>query len=162
MKNLVKIARDEWLNFCKEWNVSDYPQFDDVCAIISAESSWNPVAESRYARGLMQVSQTALETINKLYNTSWTYDDLLNPAINVRVGMLYMRYLWRHLSKLKLKEPQILVVMAYNWGIGNLQRWLEVKPDNRVIDEAVPEETKNYVISYLYWKNWWAGKDGKI
>ena len=121
-----------------------------INAIISAESSWDPKAESAYARGLMQISKTALEQVNMSYNLNFSYDDMFNPDKNILAGTAYLRWLFKFFSKEPEEIQLILVIMAYNWGCGNVRKWLKTKQDNRVIDESVPTETKDYIVNVLF------------
>lgn len=141
------------------------PMVDDVCkhlnvdknlvkAIISAESSWNPLAETKYARGLMGISKIALDDINLRYGLNYSYGDMFEPRKNVEVGVLYLKWL---LDYFKSHYPFNIfyisyAIMAYNWGIGNVRHWLEeVDYDNAKIDEAIPLETKNYLVDVMKW-----------
>jgi soluble lytic murein transglycosylase len=154
IENTVEKVFDSFIN---EWKIDDYPRLFDVFAIISTESSWNPKAESPYARGLMQISKSALETINKLYKTQFTYDDMFNVEANAWIGIRYLRWLYKAFSG--YENRIILTVMAYNWGIKNVTKWLMLeKACNSLIDEAVPDETKNYILDYIFWCNWYKSK----
>ena len=162
MRNAVleEIVRSVYNNFVAEWDVKDFPKLYDIYAIIATESSWDPNAESPYARGLMQISKAALETINAMYQKDYSYDDLFKPVVNVWVGIRYLRWLYRSFEQYESKE--ILAVMAYNWGIRKVSNWLTLeKLSNTVIDETVPTETKNYVASFVFWRNWYKKQIGK-
>jgi len=147
IQNLVKAL---YTDFSARYKITDYPKLHDVFAIIATESSWDPNAESKHAKGLMQVSESAVNTINAIYNTSYTYNDMLNPSHNVSVGLKYLRWLWRAFEKFECRE--MLTVLAYNWGIGNVIKWLSEEKDNTKIDESVPKESKDYLVQYIYWK----------
>ncbi len=153
--NLKNLVTAYYNDFVSEFNIQDFPKLHNVFAIISMESSWQPEAQSPYARGLMQISQPALETINRLYNKKFTYHDMLRADHNVFVGIRYLRWLYKALSHLEPTLREIATVMAYNWGIGNVQNWLSLAKDNPQIKKEVPQETKDYVISYIYWCEYW-------
>jgi len=80
---------------------------------------------------------------------------MFDPPKNVYVGIRYMRWLYRYFTqRLKLSHELAVpcVIMAYNWGIGNVVKWLnETKKCNSHIDEAVPEETKSHWLNWLFW-----------
>ena len=117
-----------------------------VLALIMVESGGDPLAESQSARGLMQVSPAALQDINRMYRFSFSYEDMFVPEYNVLVGSIYFAWL------LSIFEVEPLALMAYNWGIGNVYRWLyETDGNNKHIKEAVPLETKNFVVNYYFW-----------
>jgi soluble lytic murein transglycosylase len=141
------------------------PMVDDVCkhlnvdknlvkAIISAESSWNPLAETKYARGLMGISKIALDDINLRYGLNYSYGDMFEPRKNVEVGVLYLKWL---LDYFKSHYPFNIfyisyAIMAYNFGIGNVNTWLRnTKPDNSHIDEFIPKETRDHLLDVMWW-----------
>lgn len=149
LQNLTKAI---YTDFAAEYRIADYPKLHHVFAIVQIESSWDPRAESPYARGLMQISQPALDTINNLYGSKYTYDDMFNPSHNVWVGIRYLRWLWRAFKDFENREN--LTVMAYNWGIGNVIDWLRNR-DTSAIASAVPQETRDYLVKYTYWVEWY-------
>lgn len=60
-------------------------------AQVSIESNFNPNAvSSSGARGLMQIKADALQDVNLALETQYTFDQLFDPAINVKVGMKYL------------------------------------------------------------------------
>lgn len=151
MRTLENLAKAVYNDFATEYKITDYPKLHHVFAVIMMESSWNPNAESPYARGLMQISKSALDTINALYEKKYTYDDLFNPSINLWVGIRYLRWLYRAFETFENRE--MLSIMAYNWGIKRVIDWLSLEKDNVLVDESVPLETRNYLCSYVYWTN---------
>lgn len=138
-------------------------------ALIMTESGNNPKAETPWARGLMGVSKYALEDMNDIYGTNYTYDDLFDPNINIEIGEKYFMHLLKYwLSYLGFKDKTIdrtdldnlakiayafmLADMSYNWGVGNVKKWLlYTEADNSKIDEAVPKETKAHLLDHLWW-----------
>lgn len=125
-----------------------------IKAIIATESSWDPDAESPYARGLMQVSKPALQTVNDVFEVGFTYDDMFDPEKNITAGTLYIRWLKRAVEAL-IGESEFSVayaIMAYNWGIGNVMKWLSGDKDNTEIDETVPAETKAHLLDVMWWR----------
>lgn len=129
-----------------------------IKAIVMTESSGNPHAESRYARGLMGVSKVALQHVNLLYGLNYTYDDMFDVEKNIQVGILYFKWLYGYFyNRYPLKTALMFSIMAYNWGIGNTVKWIkQTEPSNSAIDEAVPLETKNYILDFLWWYNYFA------
>ena len=145
-------------DFVREYKVEDFPLLNHVLAMIETESQWNEKADSGFQRGLMQVQPAALETINNLYGTTYSYDDMFDPAKNVFVGIRYMRWLYRYFCKHVRAELQVpLQIMQYNWGVGNVMKWLkQTEKSNSVIDESVPNETKQHWLDWLFWSVVWA------
>jgi soluble lytic murein transglycosylase-like protein len=95
-----------------------------IKAVISVESNGNPKAVSPAgAQGLMQLMpKTAAEL---------GVTDPFDPVQNIRAGTRYLSQLHnRYQGDLKL------MLAAYNWGMGNLEK----KP------EMLPRETRNYIL----------------
>lgn len=113
-----------------------------ICAVIYTESSFNKDATSSAgARGLMQIVPDTFDDIQKALGTSYTYDDLYDPGINIRAGTYYLSYLYGLLGDWEL------VHAAYNAGIGRVWGWLENEEyakDGKLV--KIPySETENYV-----------------
>ncbi len=93
---------------------------ETICAVIYAESSFNKDAKSAVgARGLMQIMPATFDDIQKALKTSYTYDDLFDPKVNIRAGTYYLSYLYRYLGDWELAHA------AYNAGIGNVLSWMK-------------------------------------
>lgn len=153
MLNLVKAYHTD---FAAQYKIEDFPKLKDVCAIISIESDWNESAESSVgARGLMQITKPALDTINALYSVNLSMDDMLRADRNIWVGMRYLRWLWRVWEGNEEFERIFLTVASYNWGIGNVQHWLNEIKSRRSIMKFVPPETTDYVWLFLYYRKIW-------
>ena len=150
LKKIWKMVRE----ISEETKVNPYR----LMAIILTESSGDPTADSGYARGLTQLSEIALKDINKAYNLNISYSDLFDPRISILAGALYLKrlkgYIFRYI-KANLDETDTfydaLVQMAWNWGTGSLRKWLNKKPDNAVIDESVPQETKAHLFDVIFY-----------
>ena len=150
LQNLVKAYYNE---FATAYGFKDFPLLQDVFAIISIESSWDPEAKSPAgAIGLMQITQPALDQVNSIYQVNLALEDMLRPDRNIFVGMRYLRWLYRVFEQ--LPHAPLFSIIAYNWGIGNVLAWLDGK--KRIQD--IPLETKDYVLKYLYWKHFWQKK----
>ena len=113
-----------------------------ICAVIYTESAFNKNACSSVgARGLMQIMPSTFADIQKALGTSYTDDDLYDPAVNIRAGTYYLSYLYRLLGDWEN------VHAAYNAGIGTVWGWLD---DERYSKDGklthIPyAETDNYV-----------------
>ena len=101
--------------------------------IIQAESGGDPKAVSPAgAQGLMQLMpETAKEMGVK---------DSFDPAQNRAGGTRYINQMLR-----KYDGDQELALMAYNWGPGNVDRWLKKGRPAK----AVPQETRDYLAKLL-------------
>lgn len=99
----------------------------DVLAVVSIESSFDPNAY-RYEKhlddasyGLMQV----LSTTARDMGYTGAPEGLLDPKTNIRVGMIYLKWVWDFLAGRLGREPTYDEwLSAYNGGIGNvLKGW---------------------------------------
>lgn len=153
-EDMNKILEYTIEHFAKQYSIDSRI----IKAIVMTESSGNPHAESRYARGLMGVSKIALQQVNLLYGLQYNYDDMYDIEKNLRVGILYFKWLYDYfMNRYPPQTTLIFTLMAYNWGIGNTVKWLKhTEPTNSAIDEAVPIETKNYIIDFFFWYNYFA------
>lgn len=130
--------------YAKEENVDKYI----IYAIIKAESNFDEKAKSESnAIGLMQIMETtAIETASKM-ELEITEEDLFNPEINIKIGLNYFAYLVEQYN-----NNYALAIVAYNAGIGNVNKWIEngtIKPDGTDIENVPFKETNNYVRKIL-------------
>jgi soluble lytic murein transglycosylase len=105
-----------------------------IFAIIKIESNFKKDAvSSKGAVGMMQVMPSTAEWILKKNGRKVEKYDLYEPAHNIEIGTLYLRYL---LDRYKGDVKKVLI--AYNAGPSRLGdgSWKEI------------EETKNYLIKY--------------
>ncbi|HET9886202.1 MAG TPA: transglycosylase SLT domain-containing protein [bacterium] len=104
------------LHWSDEYNVD--PFF--VMAVMREESWLDPEAVSRAgARGLLQIMpETGQDVARQSGLEDFQRGDLFDPAINIRLGVFYLRRLFDRLDN----EP-LLVLAAYNAGEKNAQRW---------------------------------------
>ena len=97
----------------KASNASLNPHF--VYAIVWAESSLNPKANSGYARGLMQISKPAWQMVSrKPYSRAWNWKD------NIDVGVDYLAYLKECLvTSGRFSYP--MLAASYHYGLGRVK-----------------------------------------
>lgn len=145
MKKLYPIKYSEYVEkYAREYNIDKYM----VYAIIKAESNFDEKAKSESnAIGLMQIMETtAIETASKM-ELEITEEDLFNPEINIKIGLNYFAYLVEQYN-----NNYALAIVAYNAGIGNVDKWIEngtIKPDGTDIENVPFKETNNYVRKIL-------------
>ena len=131
----------------KDWRDSEMiqniiKQNPIIGKIIMVESSGNPKAQNKDsgARGLMQIMKNTAELDTGFgvdYNLS--YDELFDPEKNVMCGSDYFLGLKKYYGN----DRDALV--AYNYGPGNADDWLEQGGDVN----SLPKETQNYLIKIL-------------
>lgn len=116
-----------------------------VAALIRQESMFNPLAVSGAgAIGLMQVTpSTGRALAASVGIRGFTPDSLADPAINVRLGTLYLAQLFARYGD---RVPELLA--AYNAGPSRLARWRAFPEygDAEIFSERIPYgETRDYV-----------------
>ncbi len=155
-KELIKAAETQLLSFFLEFPGVRFPTRTILFSTISVESSWNPKADSGFARGLGQISDSMRQTINKIYGTNYSYDDLFDPAINLWFTVRALRYLDRQFMDVPEQIRLIYILLAYNYGIENVRRWLINSPTNLPkISATIPQESKDYLIRFgWFYFNW--------
>lgn len=127
----------EVVQYSKEFNLPS----ELVFSVINTESSFNAKAVSKVgAVGLMQIKPSTATYISEKLNV---YDyDLTSPALNVRFGCYYLRYL---LNRFKITDTALC---AYNAGEGTVSKWLNDKRfslDQRTLISIPYKETNDYI-----------------
>ena len=116
-----------------------------VAALTRQESLWNPAARSLAgARGLMQLLPgTARPIARQLGLVKWTADQLDDPAINVRIGAIYLA------STLRRCDGEVACALAaYNAGPGRAARWRadpSAADTDFFVERVAFAETRDYV-----------------
>jgi soluble lytic murein transglycosylase-like protein len=132
-----------------------------VHAIVRQESKFEMrVTSSSDARGLMQLLPTTAAGTMK----DTTLDDpgakakLFDPAFNLSVGQRYVKKMF---SFAQPDGSLFQIIVAYNGGPGNLQKWLkevDYRGDPLLFIESIPSrETRGYVERVV--ANYWIYQD---
>jgi soluble lytic murein transglycosylase len=123
-----------------------------IAAVIYSESKFSDQTSSAGARGLMQITPEAADTIAENSDaTTFELNDLGDPEINIRYGTFLLREL---LDRYDGDEAAALA--AYNAGPGNADKWggsaLTVEeipfPETRAYVEEVLEKRDEYRREY--------------
>jgi peptidoglycan lytic transglycosylase len=116
---------------------------DLIAAVIYEESQFDDdIRSDADARGLMQITPATADTIEKLSGgTTFVYDDLSNPDLNIRYGTFYLAYLLD-----KYDGDVVATLAAYNAGEGNADAWGGA---GMKIDDIEFPETYEYVKDVL-------------
>jgi len=114
-----------------------------IFAVIRTESDFDAAAVSRAgAAGLMQLMPaTAAFTAGKIGMAGFEISGLYNPAINIRLGCAYLRYLADKFADMRL------ALYAYNAGEGNVAAWLinpDYSRDGKTLYKIPFKETRQY------------------
>lgn len=115
-----------------------------IWSIIRQESAFNPKAVSRVgAKGLMQLRPSTAREVARRHKVSKGTPDLFDPAVNIRLGSLYLSQLLQ-----KFDQNYAIAAAAYNAGPSRVSRWLERRPFDEadLWIETIPfSETRRYV-----------------
>jgi len=129
-----------------------------IAAVIYAETKFEPRRSSAGAEGLMQIlPETAQFIARKSGGTAFVPSDLATPAVNIRYGSWYLRYLLD-----RYNGNQVKAIAAYNGGMGNVDRWVNEArssghefgindigfPETRAYVEKVLAAEKEYRTTY--------------
>jgi soluble lytic murein transglycosylase len=113
-----------------------------IAAVIYVESKFEDQESSAGARGLMQITPDAADTIARNSEaTSFELEDLGDPEINIRYGTFLLREL---LDRYEGDEAAALA--AYNAGPGNADKWGGA---DLTVEEIPFPETRAYVEEVL-------------
>ena len=113
-----------------------------IAAVIYSESKFSDQTSSAGARGLMQITPEAADTIAKNSDaTTFELKDLGDPEINIRYGTFLLREL---LDRYDGDEAAALA--AYNAGPGNADEW---GGSDLTVEEIPFPETRAYVEEVL-------------
>lgn len=90
-----------------------------VLAVMKVESSFKPDAKSRAgALGLLQLKPIAAKEVTKVFATRWYGPrHLMNPFVNVKIGIQYLAHLKNLVGKDKIR-----ILSAYNLGPTHVKR----------------------------------------
>ena len=124
-----------------------YALAEDVSieAVIQIESGFDPSAfnASSQACGLMQITPICLQDYNNFAKAeTFNIGDMFDGGKNVRVGQWYLeKRIPAILEVLKIESTVENILISYNWGCGNLVKYLKGK-------KRLPRETVNYLKKY--------------
>ena len=115
---------------------------DLIAGVIYEESRFRDQTSEAGARGLMQITPDTADTIEKLSGGStFEYDDLADPDLNIRYGTFYLRHLLD-----RYDDNEAAALAAYNAGPGNADAW---GGGDLEVDDIEFEETRDYVENVL-------------
>jgi soluble lytic murein transglycosylase len=113
-----------------------------IAAVIYAESRFRDQTSHAGARGLMQITPTTANEIERLSGgTTFRLQDLGDPEINIRYGTFYLRELLR-----RYDDNEVAALAAYNAGPTAADRWGGASMQT---DDIELSETRSYVEEVL-------------
>jgi soluble lytic murein transglycosylase-like protein len=110
---MAKLSYSQIVTFVSLHNSSTFSD-STIIALIYKESGFDPTvkAGSSTATGLMQVTKTALNEVNRVDKTSFEHSAMKVPASNISVGTRYLRICQ------KRKSSQSAALDYYGTGPG--------------------------------------------
>lgn len=113
-----------------------------IAAVIYAESRFRDQTSHAGARGLMQITPTTANEIERLSGgTTFKLADLSDPEINIRYGTFYLSELLHRFG-----GNEVAALAAYNAGPTAVDSW----GGQSLTVETVPlDETRDYVAEVL-------------
>jgi soluble lytic murein transglycosylase len=115
---------------------------DLIAAVIYSESRFRDQTSHAGARGLMQITPSTAKLIERLSGGStFKFEDLSDPDINIRYGTFYLRYLID-----KFGDNEVAALAAYNAGETNVAAW---GGSSLQVDDIPFPETRGYVEDVL-------------
>ena len=129
---------DEYVGYIEKYSVEYSVPEELIWAVVKTESGFDSSAVSDVgAVGLMQLMPDTFEEITTYrlkegLDIGMRYD----PETNIRYGTYYLSYLYGQYGDWDK------VIAAYNWGLGNLNEWLE---SGHSTEDITVKETSNYL-----------------
>jgi soluble lytic murein transglycosylase len=115
---------------------------DLIAAVIWQESKFRDQTSNAGARGLMQITPSTADVIERLSGgQTFEFNDLANPDLNIRYGTFYLRYLLD-----KFDGNTVAALAAYNAGETNVAAW---GGSDLTEDNIQFPETREYVDNVL-------------
>jgi soluble lytic murein transglycosylase len=113
-----------------------------IAAVIYAESRFHDQTSAAGARGLMQITRDTASHIEKASGgTTFRFDDLADPDINIRYGSFYLSELLE-----RYDGNEVAALAAYNAGPRNADDWGGAE---MTVDDIAFAETRGYVEDVL-------------
>jgi len=113
-----------------------------IAAVIYAESRFEDQTSKAGARGLMQITPTTANEIERLSGgTTFDLSDLGDPDINIRYGTFYL-----HELLLRYDGNEVAALAAYNAGPTQVDQWGGTE---LTLDRIRLDETRAYVADVL-------------
>lgn len=129
--------KDKILFYAQQFNLST----DLVCAVVNAESGYNPLALSQAgAQGLMQLMPSTAQYLADKLNIN--IDDIYDIDTNLRLGCYYLSFL---INKYKNTTTALC---AYNAGPNSVDGWLKnqnYSQNGKDLTFIPYKETRDYI-----------------
>lgn len=114
--------------------IGENPNYNLVKTIMIIETGMNPKVNHLGFHGYPQTKQKYIDWINIKNNTNFTLDDMYDVYKSAQYIHYYVKTLYNS-SYINNEED---VIIAYNWGMGNLKRY-------KLGEKELPKESKDYL-----------------
>lgn len=145
VKLVSKVYPLKYMDIVQEMSIKYSLDQAFVCGVICTESRFDANALSnKGASGLMQLTESTADWgAEEISLSSYSYERIFEPEINIELGCWYLRRLVNQYD-----GDYKLVLAAYNGGSGNVAKWLSdsaYSTDGKTLTDIPFKETKNYV-----------------
>jgi hypothetical protein len=110
------------------------PNINMIKAIMLIETGMNPKVNHLGFEGFPQTKEHIVKAVNKRNKTKFYMKDMYNAKQSAK----YIHYYVKTIKKSKYVKTSDDIIIAYNWGIGNLGAYKNG-------EKTLPSESKNYV-----------------
>lgn len=114
-----------------------------IASIINVESHYKKDAVSNMgAKGLMQLLPETAKWVTEQLDMDFVEDKLFEPEYNIQLGSFYIKHLINYFKNVDL------AIIAYNGGIGNVEKWLQdetITGSRDTFGEIPIRETREYI-----------------
>ena len=115
-------------------NKGEKPNPELIKAIMLMETGMKPTKNEKGFFGFPQTKSYIINSVNKRNKTNFTVADMYNPEKSAE----FIYYYLKTTSKSMYVNNTRDLIIAYNWGIGNLGKYKRG-------EESLPKETNDYV-----------------
>lgn len=135
------IYPDDYSEIVEKYSLEYSVPEDVIYATIKVESDFDKNACSDAgAVGLMQMLPSTYEWLSGRLGEKANESQLYDPDTSIKYGTYYLQYLYARFGSWELAS------IAYNWGEGNLSKWLSENSYQEGDYEKIPVgETREYV-----------------
>lgn len=105
-----------------------------IKAMMIIETGMKPRRNSLGYEGFPQTKQFVIDGINNRYGTNFTMADMYNAEESAK----FIHYYLKAISKSQHVENLSDLIIAYNWGIGNLGKWKRG-------ERELPQQSVDYI-----------------
>jgi len=162
--NIMRVLEEDIVRWTEEYSTNKHIDPLFMLAIAAQESGFKANAISKSgAMGLFQFMPITVKDISERFGYPF---DPYSPEQATKAAKIYLTWLCNkilttevstlmfYLRDSNITYPHDLVLVAYNWGYGNLSKYIESRiiiegnkmiPRSGEVHVELPDETKNYI-----------------